>query len=197
LEIAAQSVDLASMVKLQLEPLANTSHSAAPPTYDESIELRDQIEDVEEVAIKLQPLTVAEMYQLEKLTSRSMNSFVIETRAWSRLRHDMRQFVFPTVKQYIQANVEGVWTEGVDIDRVACRVQWEFHQFQEQELDHDDDISSVLTISGRVNNAEASSCGDYMRQTWPDTGDKLLEAFLELSKHNSRGKYLIPLDLKD
>jgi hypothetical protein len=98
------------------------------------------------------------------------------------------------VRQYIQANIAGAWTEGVEIDRVACRVQWEFQQFREQELDPDDDVLSVLTISGRVKVAEASPCGAYMRQTWPGTGEKLLEAFIALSKHNSCGKPIIYLE---
>jgi hypothetical protein len=100
------------------------------------------------------------------------------------------------VKQYIQANIAGAWTEGVEIDRVACRVQWEFQQLREQELDPDDDVSSVLTVSGRVKIAEASPCGAYMRQTWPDTGERLLQAFIDLSKHSSCGKAMICLKLR-
>ena len=165
-----------------------TNTSYAPPAYEDAMELRNQMEDVDEIAAKLQPLTTVEKSKLEKLSGSAMNNLVVGGEAWGGFRHNLRQFVFPTVKQYIQANVEDVLTKDSEIVRLACRVQCKIVEFCEQELKHDANIAPVLTISGRVKRAEAAPCGAYMRRTWPRTGEKMLDALQYLLKHNSCGK---------
>lgn len=191
LKMQTQSREIASMVKSTVEGHANIEQSTAPPTYDEAIQLRDQIEDVKETTTKIMPLTSSEITDIQAqdtFLAKYIDVNMRGTKTWDLFLLQMRQFVFPTVKQYIQANFEGAWIEGTEVQVVACRVKWELESFREEELDPDDDVASVLTISGRPDFAEALPCGEYMKRKWPNTGEKLLQALLDLSKYNSSGK---------
>ncbi|KAL9118071.1 MAG: hypothetical protein Q9187_005387 [Circinaria calcarea] len=55
-------------------------------------------------------------------------------------------------------------------------VQWELIQYVKSELEEGDTFVNVLTVSGGIINAEASSCLDYCRRNWPATGEFMVMA---------------------
>jgi hypothetical protein len=137
--------------------------------------------------MKLQPLTEAEIENLDMPLGKT-SDYIISSDAFQGLLHNLRQYVFPTVKQFIKANIETGVLSTTEILHIACRVQWHIQEFCKQELDEDTDIASVLTISGRVNNAVAMPCGAYMQQTWPSTGRDMLNAIKHALKTKSCSK---------
>jgi hypothetical protein len=150
--------------------------------------LRDCIEDVDQVSIELEPITPKEEAKLGIISHEEVETLLRSVSSSDALRNKLRQFVFPTVQQYIQANIEGALPHASEIGRVACRLQWQVLDFCNKELDDVADMASVLAISGRLDRAEATSCEAYMRHTWPDTGEKMLKAVQEVLKYRSCSK---------
>ena len=53
-------------------------------------------------------------------------------------------------------------------------VTWELLAFVRDELQEDEKLSQVLTLTGTQINAQASTCEQYIREFWPDLGPRLL-----------------------
>jgi hypothetical protein len=78
---------------LQLDLTTRTSQSAPLPTYEDAIELRDQIGDIDEVAVRLESVPADVLLKMEILP---LTKIMVTMPAWGRLQHKMRQFIFPT-----------------------------------------------------------------------------------------------------
>jgi hypothetical protein len=71
----------------QVDPTTRTSQSAPLPTYEDAIELRDQIGDIDEVAVKLEPVPTDVLLKIEILP---LTKIMAIMPAWGRLQHNMR-----------------------------------------------------------------------------------------------------------
>ena len=80
---------------------------------------------------------------------------------------------------------------------MVYRVHWDPVAFLvEQDYDQpsDSEIGQAVTITGSRSDAQALSCREYMKQTWPRTGDRILRLLQSLlpSRQSSGGgrKYM-------
>jgi hypothetical protein len=62
--------------------------------------------------------------------------------------------------------------------RVHFSLDWDYSHFlRNQEYDTDyKQMECAITIIGRGNEAQATTCGSYMDKTWPSTGRELVQA---------------------
>ena len=144
-------------------------------SYEDVLAARDEVQDLGETQRKFQDL---DEMQLSKAALHSTKIQSQGPTALANLRHDLRQSVFPSTKSYIREVLLPFLpaTALTPIFSVAVRVKWELQTFLAEEFDPEDDIASILTITGGISRAQALSCEDYMRQTWPQSGSNTLLA---------------------
>lgn len=63
-----------------------------------------------------------------------------------------------------------------DIMTIVCHMDWEVLACRKMEAEDLDDISQLVTFTGTSEQAQAATCVDYMRQTWPKTGNIMMHA---------------------
>ena len=145
------------------------------PSYEDVLDARDEVQDLGETQRKFQDL---DEMQLSNALLQSTKFQAQGLADLADLIQDLRRFVFPSTKSYIREVLLPLLptTFLSPIFSVTLRVDWELRKFLAAEFDPDNDISSVLTITGGMPRAQALSCGDYMRQTWPQSGSHTLLA---------------------
>lgn len=55
-------------------------------------------------------------------------------------------------------------------------LEWEVPNFLRDFFPKGQELGKVLTVTGEAVNAQAQSCSDYLKQTWPEIGPSLLAA---------------------
>ncbi|KAF4544271.1 Pfs domain protein [Lasiodiplodia theobromae] len=71
-------------------------------------------------------------------------------------------------------------------------LHWEVIDFLNDQLDDPDKLRSYFVVTGTEDRAWASTCLDYLRKLWPDSGENFLESFIALLKNiRSLGKHQI------
>lgn len=94
-----------------------------------------------------------------------------------------------TMTTHIEETVANSWAQMKDfnLERTATFVMlWELDECIRQELSGNHELSPVLTITGdSKGNSWATSCQDYVKDTWGQLGERLLSSLQEsLSKSN-------------
>ena len=93
------------------------------------------------------------------------------------MKEDLRRFVFPSMKSYIRETIlPSLLPMNSNMYSVAVLVHWELEEYIDHEVDTVYDIDKVLTLNGELLRAQALPCGEYMQQTWPQTGAATLNA---------------------
>jgi hypothetical protein len=120
-----------------------------------------------------------------------IKEFLTSSAAFRLLREDMRIFTFPSIPELIRSSIEENVAADVGIITITCTASWEVFACCKTELEKPEDLDSVVTITGSQSYAQATSCGDYMRQTWPRTGGEMLNAMIQFLKTRQYSKYLL------
>ena len=86
--------------------------------------------------------------------------------------------------------------------RASIQVQWDVLAFMDNQfLDEDfpnTALATVITISGSAQHAQATTCSDYIRQTWPANGSRILGAVQDALNSPSRtSETVVPICSKD
>jgi hypothetical protein len=81
---------------------------------------------------------------------------------------------------------------------MTFNIWWELAQYTKSELEENENLLRVLTVSGDIIDAEASSCLDYSRRIWPLIGEFVIMALENAIKTGWHCKYsnLLPKNLK-
>lgn len=74
----------------------------------------------------------------------------------------------------------------VDWDPIAFLQNEEYTERQE------DAIERAITLTGSITSAQALTCGGYLRQTWPSTGDQVLDLIKSLVSGGNRASATLP-----
>lgn len=79
---------------------------------------------------------------------------------------------------------------------VSFMVSWDpvaFLREEEYTEKPEDAIERAITLTGSTVSAQALTCGGYLRQTWPSTGEHILDLIKSLVSGKSRasGNYLL------
>lgn len=76
--------------------------------------------------------------------------------------------------QYIESVM--VSLESRDICEAYFDVVWDLPQYMNREMDEGQSLASMITFTGSVDAAWATTCGEYLQKIWPDTGMITLRA---------------------
>jgi hypothetical protein len=72
---------------------------------------------------------------------------------------------------------------------ITCHARWEVLACCELELNDQNHLHEVVTFTGSPYHAQAASCVDYMKQTWPETGEAMMEAFRQAIIKKPHGEF--------
>lgn len=162
-------------VLMALPADTSTSRTATLPSYEDVISVRDEVQDLGEVKRNFQTLNQLQIKAIHDLFN---GPAVKQSTPFRQLSDDLRRFVFPSTKSYVK-EIIGPYlrhTKLVPIYSIVVRVHWELRKFLIQEPEVANDISDMITLTGTLTQAQALTCGAYMRQTWPQSGLQTLEA---------------------
>jgi hypothetical protein len=98
--------------------------------------------------------------------------------SYQLLYDELRLWVYPGNGDYIRDTILTNAPPGSDNLWIYCQVDWELVEYCQDELFGDTRLHQVLTITGSPKNAQASSCEDYVTQTWGYCGKQLLDAII-------------------
>jgi hypothetical protein len=113
--------------------------------------------------------------------SREYQWLIEKIRATAMLTRDNRE-VMETIRREI---IEGLATQDAGIHQnlttheAVFSLAWsplEFLKDQQYQRGENQDIGECITVTGAGVDAQATTCAQYMRQTWPITGEETLEA---------------------
>ncbi|MCJ1270198.1 hypothetical protein MMC22_010094 [Lobaria immixta] len=62
-----------------------------------------------------------------------------------------------------------------NLQNVTFVVHWDLRNYIRKELEKDQKLAHILTVSGDVKNAYSTTCADYVNRFWPNTGLWMLE----------------------
>jgi hypothetical protein len=91
-------------------------------------------------------------------------------------------------------STQGVCTK---IYQVTFIVRWEIEKYIHEELDSKSSLSDVFTVTGGAKNAYAGTSLDYMKETWPRYGGKLLKMVHELCQSSGPREHFTKIDGHD
>ena len=112
---------------------------------------------------------------------------------WQRLGDLGKVCIFPAVDSLslIRDQVLGELSESRNI-RASLTLEWDLLGYMKSQYPDNDnaDLGSVITLSGTVLHAQATTCSAYAQQTWPSQGLKVIEAFqiaIDVREHDTQG----------
>jgi len=105
---------------------------------------------------------------------------------FQNLRHNLSRYVRSPL-EYVQEVLQS--TLSAELCSATFHVEWEVMQYIKSELEEGQVLSSVLTVSGGIIDAEASPCLDYCNRTWPATGDLVIRVLQKAMQNGRHGKY--------
>ena len=135
----------------------------------------DKIQDLVE---KLRDFRTPDPVQVKTVLSQFADTKLQHSLPFSEMKEDLRMSIYPSMKSYIREIIHPLLppTNRLPMYSVAVCVHWELESYLEQGFDEKIDISDILTLTGEVTRAQALPCGEYMQQTWSQTGADTLTA---------------------
>lgn len=120
----------------------------------------------------------------------AVKNFMRSTKPFQRLREDICLFAFPDTRQLIRTAVDSLDLFHLDSDvmTINCHARWEVLACCEAEVEDLHNIAQTVTFTGNSKQAQAASCAEYLRQTWPKTGDDMMRAFRQAITKGICGK---------
>ena len=120
----------------------------------------------------------------------AVKKFMRSTKPFQRLREDICLFAFPDTRQLIHTAINGLALFHLDSDvmTINCHARWEVLACCETEVEDLHNIAQIVTFTGNSKYAQAASCAEYLRQTWPKTGDDMMRAFRQAVTKGICGK---------
>jgi hypothetical protein len=112
------------------------------------------------------------------------------TKPFQRLREDICLLAFPDTRQLISTAVDSLhlFLLDSDVKTITCHVRWEVLACCQAEVEDLHNIAQTVTFTGSSKHAQAASCAEYLRQTWPKTGDDMMRAFRQAITQRICGK---------
>ncbi len=114
------------------------------------------------------------------------------TTAYANLENASRSSTVPIVDEVDLIMSEVLNGLSLEAPKASLTMQWDLLTFMETEFDDNDDanLASVITFSGTVQYAQATTCLEYANQTWPSQGSTVIAAFqsaIDSREHKSEG----------
>jgi hypothetical protein len=109
---------------------------------------------------------------------------------------DTKELGDPMLSIHTALNESGIFPNGSETVTITCHARWEVLACCKEELDARYNLDEVVTFTGSLSRAQAASCIDYMRQTWPSTGEAMMRAFHRAISTEACGEFQLPLLLQ-
>ena len=103
-----------------------------------------------------------------------VKAFILASNAFSALRRNLQRFIQPNVLQTISKEMKREFNS-VEQHTVTFQVQWDLLNFCQEELEGNQDLTTVLKITGTSQIAFATTCQVYVIRYWPKTGPDVLK----------------------
>ncbi len=116
-----------------------------------------------------------------------VKAFILASYAFSDMQRNLLRFLQPNVLEAISKEMK-LEFNSVEQHTVTFQVQWDL----QGELECNQDLTAVLTITGTSQIAFATTCQDYVIRYWPKIGPDVLK-FLEsaISRRTHRESHLL------
>lgn len=75
---------------------------------------------------------------------------------------------------------------------VTFEISWDVDHFISNENEGKQDFAPILTLTGTIEKAYASSCEDYVQRFWPSFGIEMIRRVLPLTLASVTGSYALP-----
>jgi hypothetical protein len=131
----------------------------------------------------------------------NMESFLESSGSIEWLRVSIKILLHPAgaFAQMVQKHLENLWPTPDVL--LACPVTysvcWELPLMLRYFYQRGTSIRSLMTITGNGVNAQAIACEHYLRTTWPDIAEQLLDVLDKVLESCDKGKYLLIKKLLD
>jgi hypothetical protein len=100
---------------------------------------------------------------------------LLGSKAFQMLRDNLRLFLRPEPVERAVFETWPIQHSRAELQFFVHEADWEIPKFLELNFDKHP-LGKILTLTGHDENAQAVSCEEYLRETWPETGLLLLEA---------------------
>ena len=159
----------------RLSPSTKSTIETELPSYEDAMSANDEVQDLGETQRKFRTL---DSMELRTALSQFDDTILKRSLPFTELKEELRRFVFPNMKSYIREVIEPSLrvTKLISIYSVAIRVHWELEDYIARKFNAEDDVENIVTLTSDYARAQALPCGEYMRQSWPQTGAATLAA---------------------
>lgn len=99
---------------------------------------------------------------------------LLKSNAFQMLQENLRLFLHPNEAERAVFEAWPIKKSNSDSIELEYHIYWDLHEFLDTMVSVDQKLGSMLTLTGGSQNAQASSCKDYLQQIWKDDGLLLL-----------------------
>jgi len=118
-------------------------------------------------------------------------SWLVNSVSFHNFRYNMSRYLFPCLA-YVQEVLQSA-LRTPELCSATFHIEWELLRYTRSEIEDNQMLSTVLTVSGGFVDAEASTCLEYCSRTWPATGEFVTRVLEKAIKDGWHRKYNIPL----
>jgi hypothetical protein len=128
---------------------------------------------------------------LEEESIPDLELALYESNSFQMLRDNLRLFLSP---RPAERAVFEAWPPDQSRslpDELIHHVEWELVRFLDTNYEQGQALGRILTLSGQDDDAQASTCKEYLTENWPEAGPLLLAAIEEYFTIRNGGKRFI------
>jgi Ankyrin repeats (3 copies)/Ankyrin repeats (many copies) len=113
-------------------------------------------------------------------------SWLVKSIHLRNLKHNISRHIHAPL-EYVQEVLQSTLPSS-ELCLAIFNIEWDVIRYVKEELDDGQQLSTVLTVSGGVEDADASACVEYCRRTWPTTGEFVVQVLERALANGWHGK---------
>ena len=107
---------------------------------------------------------------------------------WAYLSQSGPEDPMGHIRGEIECNIS---TFPKDLQNTTIVVSWDLRKYIKQELEKDQKLEHILTVSGTAKKAYSTTCAHYVKRFWPQTGLWMLEILRVVIDRGFHCKFLV------
>jgi hypothetical protein len=113
-------------------------------------------------------------------------SWLVKSIHFRNLKHNISRHIHAPL-EYVQDVLQSTLSSS-ELCSAIFNIEWDVIRYAKEELEDGQKLSTVLTVSGGVKDADASACVEYCRRTWPTTGEFVVQVLEKALANGRHGK---------
>ena len=113
-------------------------------------------------------------------------SWLVKSIHFRNLKHNISRHIHAPL-EYVQEVLQSTLSSS-ELCSAIFNIEWDVIRYVKEELEDGQKLSTVLTVSGGVKDADASACVEYCRRTWPTTGEFVVQVLEKALTNGWHGK---------